>query len=132
MRTGNLTPLRAVRQHCLSCAGRPKDVRLCPAKDCSLFVFRMGTNPARAGIGPGWVAKVNPTSKIVDSVKDSAKDSAMNDAYEGSAKDKTGSSSLGAPSKKSVWSGISVNKTGQIEVRETEEGLLIKIISNQT
>ena len=40
-----LTPLKAIRQHCLVCAGRPKDVRECPSTECSLHAYRMGHNP---------------------------------------------------------------------------------------
>ena len=43
---GKLTPLRAIRLKCLDCcAGQRKEVRLCPAKDCPLWPFRMGRNP---------------------------------------------------------------------------------------
>lgn len=42
----NTTPLRAIRAKCLDCAGgQPKEVRLCPAKLCSLWPFRMKKNP---------------------------------------------------------------------------------------
>ena len=50
-----LTPLKAIRQHCLVCAGRPKDVRECPSTECSLHAYRMGHNPARKGVGPSEV-----------------------------------------------------------------------------
>ena len=45
------TPIKSIRLKCLECAGRPKDVRNCSVEDCSLYIFRMGTNPNRAGIG---------------------------------------------------------------------------------
>ena len=48
----HLSPLKAIRQHCLACAKRPKYVRLCDTPDCYLFPFRMGHNPARNGISP--------------------------------------------------------------------------------
>ena len=48
----HLTPLRAIRQHCLVCGSRPKDVRECPSTDCILYQYRMGHNNARKGIGP--------------------------------------------------------------------------------
>lgn len=42
----NPTPLKAVRQYCLSCVcGSKKEVRLCVCKDCSLYPFRFGRNP---------------------------------------------------------------------------------------
>jgi hypothetical protein len=47
------SPLKSIRLHCLSCAGRPKEVRECSTTKCSLYRFRTGHNPARAGIGPG-------------------------------------------------------------------------------
>ena len=41
-----LTPLKAIRLHCLDCCcGQSKEVRLCPATDCSLHGFRLGKNP---------------------------------------------------------------------------------------
>jgi hypothetical protein len=46
-----ITPLKAIRAHCLSCAGRPKEVRLCQSFTCNLYPYRMGTNPLRRGIG---------------------------------------------------------------------------------
>lgn len=49
----HLTPLRAIRQYCLVCAGRPKDVREClSAESCVLHIYRQGHNPARKGAGP--------------------------------------------------------------------------------
>jgi hypothetical protein len=45
------TPLRAIRKYCLFCGvGSPKEVRECLIKDCALYPYRMGTNPARKGI----------------------------------------------------------------------------------
>ena len=49
----SLTPLKAIRKYCLDCAGRPGEVRKCQAGDCFLFIYRMGRNPARRGVGPG-------------------------------------------------------------------------------
>ena len=48
----SLTPLKAIRQHCLTCASRPKDVRECPSTECILYRYRMGHNPTRKGVGP--------------------------------------------------------------------------------
>jgi len=48
----NLTPIRAIRLHCLECVGHaPSEVRACTSQNCPLFPYRMGTNPERAGIG---------------------------------------------------------------------------------
>ncbi len=52
MKVANLTPIKAIRAKCLDCmCGQPKEVRLCPMTDCSLYPYRMGKNPNRAGIG---------------------------------------------------------------------------------
>ena len=53
-----LTPIRAIRKHCLKCASSPKEVRLCIVTDCSLYSYRMGKNPRRQGIGPGFIRKL--------------------------------------------------------------------------
>lgn len=48
----HLTPLKAIRTKCLDCSAfQPKEVRLCPDKECSLFPYRFGKNPNRVGIG---------------------------------------------------------------------------------
>lgn len=52
-----LTPLKAIRKHCLACmGGSRKEVAACTAApdsthSCTLWVYRMGHNPRRAGIG---------------------------------------------------------------------------------
>ena len=49
-----LTPLKAIRLHCLECMGWSwKEVELCTGKLCPLYPFRFGKNPSRAGIGNG-------------------------------------------------------------------------------
>lgn len=50
------TPIRAIRARCLECAGARKRVRECArgpesSIPCPLWLFRMGRNPARIGIG---------------------------------------------------------------------------------
>lgn len=46
------SPLKAIRAKCIDCsAGVAKEVRECVVTDCSLYPFRMGKNPNRAGIG---------------------------------------------------------------------------------
>lgn len=46
-----MTPIKAIRAKCLDCmCGSVTEVRLCPCTDCSLYPFRMGKNPNRAGI----------------------------------------------------------------------------------
>ncbi len=47
-----LTPLRAIKKHCLECSGyEKKEVRECKITDCVLFEYRLGNNPKRTGIG---------------------------------------------------------------------------------
>ena len=46
------TPLKSIRAKCLDCmCGQMQEVRLCPSEDCPLYPYRMGHNPARAGVG---------------------------------------------------------------------------------
>ena len=46
------TPLKAIRTYCLECSnGSPKEVKLCPITDCPLYLYRLGRNPSRKGIG---------------------------------------------------------------------------------
>ena len=41
-----LRPLKAIRAKCLDCCGNSKqEVRLCVAKDCPLYQYRMGCRP---------------------------------------------------------------------------------------
>lgn len=45
-----ITPLKAIKKHCLECSGyEKKQVRECIIKDCVLFPFRAGSNPNRKG-----------------------------------------------------------------------------------
>lgn len=47
-----LTPIKAIRAKCLDCSAyQPKETRLCPDQECSLYPYRMGKNPNRVGIG---------------------------------------------------------------------------------
>ena len=47
-----MTPMKAIRAKCLDCSnGSANEVRLCPVQRCSLWAFRSGHNPNRAGIG---------------------------------------------------------------------------------
>ena len=57
MRIKGLTPLKAIRLHCLQCANTCKGVRTCESRDCNLYIYRMGKNPARVGIGGAIGAK---------------------------------------------------------------------------
>jgi len=42
-----LTPLRAIRGHCLSCAGSCAEVKRCEIKDCLLWTYRFGMSMKR-------------------------------------------------------------------------------------
>ena len=47
-----LTPIKAIRAKCIDCmCGLTHEVKLCPITDCSLWPYRMGHNPNRAGKG---------------------------------------------------------------------------------
>ena len=44
-----LTPIKSIRAKCLDCSCfQPKEVRLCPCVDCSIYPYRMGTRPSKA------------------------------------------------------------------------------------
>ncbi len=46
-----LTPIKAIRYQCLECLGwSPTQVRYCTSEQCSLYPYRLGTNPSR-GVG---------------------------------------------------------------------------------
>lgn len=61
-----MTPLKAIRLKCLDCCcGSAKEVKLCVCPDCSLFPFRFGKNPNRAGIG-GFKPKTADSTHDLD------------------------------------------------------------------
>lgn len=63
-----VTPLKAIRAKCLDCScGSTNEIKLCPVVDCSLYPFRFGKNPNRAGIGrkTGLFTKKNPTQQAI-------------------------------------------------------------------
>lgn len=44
-----LTPTKAIRAKCLDCCcGQKDEVKMCPAKECPLWPYRMGKNPNRS------------------------------------------------------------------------------------
>lgn len=61
-----LTPLKAIRAKCLDCScGNNAEVRKCEVPACPLYPYRMGHNPARAGIGskaPAFLQKQSSTN----------------------------------------------------------------------
>lgn len=43
-----ITPLKAIKKHCLDCRfGNRKEVVACDDEDCNLYPFRIGKNPFR-------------------------------------------------------------------------------------
>ena len=58
-----LSPLKAIRANCLDCmCDQPSEVRLCPCENCPLYLYRMGHNPNRTGIG-GFKSDCEPIAK---------------------------------------------------------------------
>lgn len=52
IREMELTPLKAIRQKCLECSvWSIFEVKTCQIKDCALWNYRLGKNPARKGQG---------------------------------------------------------------------------------
>lgn len=52
MEEKKLTPMKAIRAKCLDCCcWQANEVKLCQVKDCPLYIYRMGHNPSRKGIG---------------------------------------------------------------------------------
>ncbi len=44
----NVSPIKAIRAKCLDCTCyQVTEVKLCPAKDCPLWMFRLGKNTTR-------------------------------------------------------------------------------------
>ena len=40
------TPIKAIREKCKDCmCGQINEIKLCPITECSLFSYRLGTNP---------------------------------------------------------------------------------------
>lgn len=44
-----LSTIKAIRAKCLDCATTSNEVRLCPVKQCPIWVYRFGKNPYRKG-----------------------------------------------------------------------------------
>lgn len=57
-----MTPVKAIRAYCLDCmCGNAAEVKRCDLV-CPLWPYRMGRNPARAGIGGRNLNEQNPSS----------------------------------------------------------------------
>ncbi len=81
------TPLQAIREKCLDCCcGSRSEVKLCPCNDCSLWLFRAGHNPARAGIGGkgnnAQNANSSPGFQVQDLFSDNFAEKAMKETEE--------------------------------------------------
>lgn len=63
-----LSPVKAIRKHCLEdCSGGSRhEVRNCIDEMCPLWPYRLGRNPARAGVGgnPGAKRKANSSYEL--------------------------------------------------------------------
>ena len=65
----HLTPIKAIREFCLECAGSRAEVKRCENEKCALFPYRLGKNPMRKGIGglkslPSWLRNPYSTMEI--------------------------------------------------------------------
>ena len=59
MKTKTLTPIKAIREHCLECQGySPSAVRKCQSK-CRFYLYRMGKQPNRQGVGGFKTHRIN-------------------------------------------------------------------------
>ena len=53
-RTVSLTPIKAIRLHCIECMGfQVGEIEGCTAPLCPLFPYRMGNNPSLKGMTRG-------------------------------------------------------------------------------
>ena len=42
----NLSPIKSIRSYCLDCSnGSANEVKICPAENCPVYRYRLGTNP---------------------------------------------------------------------------------------
>jgi hypothetical protein len=46
--TKELSPVKAIREHCRDCSENDSDRKDCKIKTCALWPFRMGKDPGRA------------------------------------------------------------------------------------
>ncbi len=118
-----LPPLKAIRQHCLSCAGRPKDVRMCDTSDCFLFSFRMGKNPNRAGIGVGKRFKNGQFSSEIASSADSSGIISGSLGKDIASKD--------TPLKLAPSEEIPMSGTGAFRIERSDKELIIRLCQEQ-
>lgn len=60
-----LTPLKAIRKHCLECSGDSfKHARECHLRDCPLWPYRMGHRPRKGENTPRSTPLIAPESRL--------------------------------------------------------------------
>ena len=120
----HLAPLKAIRKHCLACAGRPKFVRECSNTECDLFMFKSGHNPARKRIGPSACsAKSIPNKVLPNSTTDS--DKIMAGKSCAMPKDR----SLNQVAAGGEIRPIKMEGQGRVEICRANKELVIKVIT---
>lgn len=124
MNVKHLTPLKAIRRHCLDCAGRPKEVRLCSIDQCNLYRFRQGHNPARKWIGP----KIGSSSTLKGILSHSTQDSEENRSQRCFAMPKDRSLNQVAENKEKR--PIEIEGQGKIQICRAGKEILIKVTTD--
>ena len=119
-----LTPVKAIREYCKkTCAGSPKEVRLCPVSECPLHPYKMGTQPSRSGIGGG---PRNSSGVFLNRESHTTAENPIISPREG----------LGMGNAISVHSGSNMNGSGgpkievsqgEVRIEKTSSGLLIRL-----
>ena len=117
-----LSPLRAIRRHCLTCAGRPSEVRECRTLECKLHRFRMGRNPARTGIGPGSILK----GLFKDIQDDSAAFYKVIGTGDGVGMAGRQSFNHG-PNNSGTKPPVNMDSQGRIKISRTDKGMVIEL-----
>lgn len=115
-----LTPVKAIREYCKkTCAGSPKEVRLCPVSECPLHPYKMGTQPSRSGIGGG---PRSPRGIFLSrNSHTTAKNPIMTPNMGKSSRAHHGSTMR-------EFEGSEIEETkGQIRIEKTSSGLLIRL-----
>ena len=76
---GVLTPVKAIRAKCLDCCCNQRlEVRLCPAKDCSLWPYRMGHRPQNGAVD----AEFLPDGDVIPSEGDGLENSEIEGGFD--------------------------------------------------
>jgi hypothetical protein len=68
MEEKRISPLKAIRLKCLDCCcGSAHEVKLCTAEKCPLYLFRLGKNPNRTGVGGNGYFRAKQSGSTSDS-----------------------------------------------------------------